>query len=592
VSDPRSEYTRRRDRWQAVMAKGERVHLLISNARLAVAGLAALVLWLVVGRVGMSTWLLALPAVAFLALMVVHGKVLQRNERAARAYRLYSRGLERLDGRWAGGGPAGERFIDEHPYARDLDIFGDASLFQLLTVARTEAGEETLAAWLRAPASIDEISARQLAVRELAPRVDFREDLAVLAAEAHVGRTSALTDWARTPAIGLPVSAAFPLALVVIVTIALLAGAFAGRIESGIVFVWLVVHFGVAAIWRRKVHAVLARIDLPAYELNLLAGLLARLEREPFESARLRALHEVLVTNDVPPSKRIARLQLFVTAVDSLHNMLFAPIGQLLLVPSFAGIAIDAWHAAHGRALLGWLDSVGQFEAFSSLAAHAYEHPDYPFPAITAEGPVVHAAALAHPLLGAAAVANDVRLGGSAPRVLVVSGSNMSGKSTLLRAVGVNVVLALAGASVRAAAMTVSPVAIGATLRVEDSLQAGHSRFYTEILRIRGIVERTRGPLPVLFLLDEILHGTNSHDRRIGAEAIVRSLVESGAIGLITTHDLALTELVTSLGGRARNVHFEDRLEDGRMVFDYRMRDGVVERSNALALMRAIGLDV
>jgi DNA mismatch repair ATPase MutS len=175
---------------------------------------------------------------------------------------------------------------------------------------------------------------------------------------------------------------------------------------------------------------------------------------------------------------------------------------------------------------------------------------------------------------------------------LLVTGSNMSGKSTLLRAVGVNAVLAHAGAPVRAAALRLSPLAIGATLKIEDSLAAGHSRFYTEILRIRGIVEQARGPVPVLFLLDEILHGTNSHDRRIGAEAIVRSLVEAGAIGLVTTHDLALTELVPELGSRAANVHFADTIENGQMVFDYRMRAGVVARSNALALMRAVGLEV
>jgi DNA mismatch repair ATPase MutS len=200
---------------------------------------------------------------------------------------------------------------------------------------------------------------------------------------------------------------------------------------------------------------------------------------------------------------------------------------------------------------------------------------------------------LVHPLLPASiAVANDVRLGDPAPSVLVVSGSNMSGKSTLLRAVGVNAVLALAGAPVRATRLELSPLAVGATIRVEDSLREGHSRFYTEILRIRDIITAARGPIPVLFLLDEILHGTNSHDRRIGAEAIVRSLVAAHAIGLVTTHDLALTQLTATLGARAANVHFEDRIEDGKMRFDYRMREGVVERSNALALMRAVGLDV
>jgi DNA mismatch repair ATPase MutS len=206
---------------------------------------------------------------------------------------------------------------------------------------------------------------------------------------------------------------------------------------------------------------------------------------------------------------------------------------------------------------------------------------------------VFHATSLAHPLLPTAvAVPNDVRLGDDGPQLLVVSGSNMSGKSTLLRAVGLNVALALAGAPVRARALVLSPVVLGATIRIEDSLLAGHSRFYTEVLRIRSIVELLPGAMPVLFLLDEILHGTNSHDRRIGAEAILKTLVEADAIGLVTTHDLALTHTVAAFGRRAANVHFQDRIEDGGMVFDYRMRPGVVEHSNALALMRAVGLEV
>src|SRR5262249_7370742 len=223
----------------------------------------------------------------------------------------------------------------------------------------------------------------------------------------------------------------------------------------------------------------------------------------------------------------------------------------------------------------------------------AVERPRDPFLVLADEGPRFEARALAHPLMLAdASVPNDVVLGGGAPRLLVISGSNMSGKSTLLRSVGVNTVLALAGAPVRAAELCLSPLAIGATLRIEDSLQEGRSRFYAEILRIRAIVDAARGPVPLLFLLDEILHGTNSYDRRIGAEAIVHALITLGAIGLVTTHDLALTELPNRLGSVAANFHFEDRLVDGRMVFDYTMRSGVVEHSNALALMRAIGLDV
>jgi DNA mismatch repair ATPase MutS len=272
--------------------------------------------------------------------------------------------------------------------------------------------------------------------------------------------------------------------------------------------------------------------------------------------------------------------------------MLFAPFAHMLLVRQQLAIAIARWHDAYGSAVAEWLRAIGEVEAFAALATYGYERPDDPFPELSDASPVFDAEELGHPLIPpASAVRNDVRLGGDGPRIVILSGSNMSGKSTFLRTVGVNVVLALAGAPVTARRLRVSALVLGATLHVEDSLQAGHSRFYAEILRIRAIVDAARGPVPLLFLLDEILHGTNSYDRRIGAEGIARALAGLGAIGMVTTHDLALAELATTLTG-AVNMHFEDRLEDGRMVFDYRLRSGVVEHSNALALMRAIGLEV
>ncbi len=197
--------------------------------------------------------------------------------------------------------------------------------------------------------------------------------------------------------------------------------------------------------------------------------------------------------------------------------------------------------------------------------------------------------AVGHPLIpDDRRVANDVRIGGE-PRLLIVSGSNMSGKSTLLRSIGVNTLLALAGAPVCASRLRVSPMSVGASISLNDSLQEGASRFYAEILRIRDIL---RTPPPLLFLLDEVLGGTNSHDRRIGAEAIIRSLVARGAIGLATTHDLALAQIAEELSPRAANVHFEDEIKDGLVTFDYRMRPGVVTKSNALELMRAVGIEV
>jgi hypothetical protein len=593
LTDPRAEYQARVSQGDEAIARGDRRHVLVSNLRLATAGAAALVAWLAFGPNALSPAWLVVPALVFLALVAIHARVLQRNERAARARRIYLRGLDRLDGHWAGAGPDGARFLESHPYARDLDLFGPGSLFQLLDTARTEAGQDTLAEWLRGPAPIDDVRARQAAVAELAPLVDFREDLAVLAAEAHVGRTGALVEWAAAAPAGLTGAIAGLFAACAGVTVVLLPLGFAGRIASPIVFLWLALQTLVALWWRTRVALVLGRIDTPAYDLGLIVELIQRIERQPFSSPRLAGIRQTLFQGHASPSSLIRGLRRYVAAVDATQNQLFRPIAPLLLVRSQAAVAIDRWHAANRTALDAWLRAVGDLEALSSLATHAYEHPADPFPDLQEGGPVFRAEGLAHPLLvESSAVRNDVAVGGAGPRVLIVSGSNMSGKSTLLRAVGVNVVLALAGGPVRAVRLTMSPLVVGATIRVEDSLQEGHSRFYTEILRIRDIVEAARGPRPLVFLLDEILHGTNSHDRRIGAEAIIRTLVDLGAIGLVTTHDLALTELPSALGARLANVHFEDEMVDGRLVFDYRMRPGVVEHSNALALMRAVGLRV
>ena len=595
MTDPREEYGRRIARWSTVAGRGERQHRLISNLRLLVFVVAGVVAWLSFSLSLLSPAWLLLCLVGFVGLVATHARVLNAVERAKQARRLYERGLDRLDGRWMGQGPEGTPFLQGHDYGLDLDLFGPASLFQLLDTARTEAGQEVLAQWLREPADIGEIEARQEAVDELRHRVDFREDLAVLAAEAHVGRTTALSAWCGAAPAGLSAHVGFILGILASGSGALLVLGLSGRVGIQWVVVWLAVQAALALRWRPQVLEVTGRIETPAHDLMLLQELLERLERERFESPRLAALHTLLVSTGAPPSTRIARLRTFISILDSAHNPYFQMTGlaYVLLIRSQSAVAIDRWHAAHGQALGRWLQAVGELEALSALATHAFEHPADPFPRLSEEGPVLDAVALSHPLIAEAnAVRNDVRLGGDGPSVLVVSGSNMSGKSTLLRAVGVNVVLAQAGAPVRAARMTLSPLALGATLRVEDSLIEKRSRFYSEILRISTIVDVARGPIPLLFLLDEILHGTNSYDRRIGAEAVVRTLVDAGAIGLVTTHDLALTELVQTLGPRVENVHFEDRLENGQMVFDYRMRPGVVEHSNALALMRAVGLDV
>ena len=573
------------------------------DSRISYGRLAAVILALAAGT---AAWLdaitplwLLLPAAGFLVLAVRHDRVLRGMRAAERAAAFYERGLARLDDRWAGDGATGERFADdEHLYARDLDLFGKGSLFQLLSIARTQAGEQTLADWLTTPANRDEVLARQRAVAELAPALDLREQIAVAGADVR-GRIDpdALIDWAEAPVqLTPPIMRYVVMATTLAMVIAAVLG-LRGDVHPLAVLMALAIQGLVAAPRRHVVVRILHASDAPARELMMLREVLARLERQAFTTPRLQAVHGLLVNDRGAASGVIAELKTLIELHDWQHNIIFAPLAAMLLWEVHLAWMVDAWRRQHGQHVRRWLDAAGQFEALSSLAAYRYERPADLFPEILtavpgAPRPVIVGRGLGHPLIPSTRmIRNDVALTNET-RLLVISGSNMSGKSTLLRTVGVNVVMALAGAPVRATELRLTPVSIGATLRIQDSLQEGRSRFYAEITRIRAVSDIAQRGEPLLFLLDELLHGTNSHDRLLGSSGILRGLVERGAIGLVTTHDLALTAIVDSLKPQATNVHFEDWFEGSEIRFDYTMKPGPVTRSNAVALMRAVGLDV
>lgn len=580
------------------MARLDRRDAAIAWGRLGAVAAAAALAWRSLASGALHPAWLLLPGAAFLALVSAHERTFQARSRARRAAAFHAAALERLAGRFAGRGTAGDRFADPaHPYALDLDLFGPGSLFELLCAARTRPGEDRLAAWLLRPAPADEVRARQRAVAELTPRLELREDLAVLGEEVAAGVDAAQVGaWAAAPPL-LPGWAAPAVAALVAATLAAAAAWGAGLAGPLPFAAALLAEAALGRLLRDPVAGTLGGVDRPAAELRVLALVLARLEREPFQDPRLAALRGALLGDGAPASRRIAGLGRLVERASWALNQFFAPIGFALLWRPAHALLVERWRRRAGPAVARWLDAVAELEALSSLAGHAFEHPADPFPALLGgPAPRLEAEGLAHPLL-AGAVPNDLALGGAGPAALLVSGSNMSGKSTWLRTVGVNVVLAQAGAPVRARRLALTPLQPGATLRVQDSLLAGRSRFYAEITRLKALADLAAGAPPLLFLLDEILHGTNSHDRRIGAEAVLRELLARGAVGLVTTHDLALTALAPP-GGPApaalpvANAHFEDQVVDGALAFDYRLKPGVVGHSNALALMRAVGLPV
>jgi len=536
---------------------------------------------------------LLVPLAAFLWLAVLHERTLPAIRARQRTIAFYERGLARLQNHWAGTGETGERFLDpSHPYGRDLDIFGSGSLFELLCTVRTRGGEETLAGWLLSPAPIDEVEARQQAILDLKHRVDFREQLSTLGEDLRLGtHPEALSAWGE----GGPQFASIRTRTVTRVLCLLWILSLAG---------WAIWHLGAFALavsvlnlaWAHRIHSrteeATGALEAAAADLNLLASLLSRLEREPFTAPWLLELQTGLKRGGMTAAQAIGRLARLAQYLESNRNQIARFFDLFTFWGAQVVFAAERWQQQYGPGIRAWIAAAGQLEAITALSGYAYEHPQDVLPEFAPGGPLFVAEGLAHPLLpSSTAVRNDVKFG-EGLQLILLSGPNMAGKSTFIRSLGVNAVLAQCGAPVRATRLRLSPLAVGASICILDSLSGGVSRFYAEIQRIKRIVDLTQGPLPVLFLLDELLSGTNSHDRLEGTRFVVRTLVDAGAIGIVSTHDLALTAIPNTMEGRAINSHFEDQLESGRLVFDYKLKPGIVQTSNALELMRSIGLGI
>ena len=589
-SNPADEYKKRLAARRQTLERYRRLDRLVASLRLLTGIVFFVSVWL-------FRWWAILPVIVFIGLLAYHDKVLARARRTLRSIAFYERGLARIEDRWIGTGDSQSSFASEsHPYATDLDIFGKASLFELLNTARTRSGEATLGRWLLEAANREEILRRQEAVDELRTNVDLREDLAVLGEDVRAAvHPELMLEWAAKAPVfdSLRMQGLAPLLSAFTISAVINYEFFNGNGWLAIAAIALQSAF--ALFYRNGVRAVVAGVDQPAKDLEVLALALARLEREQFRSPKLQALHRDLTATDTgggAASRRIARLERFVGLLNYRLNAVFALIASPFFWATHFAFAIERWRGRNGPSIGRWLNALGELEALCALAGYAYEHPSDPFPEILESGPQFEGEAMGHPLIPALRCVPNSLSFDSHLQMLVVSGSNMSGKSTLLRTTGINIAMALAGAPVRAKRLRLSVLQIGATVRVLDSLQAGTSRFYAEIQRLHDIMVLAKGPVRVFFLLDEILHGTNSHDRAIGAEAVLRGLVARGAIGLVTTHDLALAKVADALAPRAANAHFEDHMENGKMVFDYRLRAGVVQKSNALELMRAVGLEV
>lgn len=529
--------------------------------------------------------------VAFVILAILHEFILARIRKLDAVIAFYERGLARLEDRWAGTGERGEQYITEaHPYARDLDLFGKGSLFELLCTFRTRAGQEKLARWLLEPALPVEVDARRRAVQELKDRVQFREELFTAGNTVRTGlHPESLVSWAGQK---LPLQSRTVL-MVAIPLIALWIGSIVFAVTGGSywpVLLTSLINIAVNGEFRKRIKGADSSVGSATDDLDLLAIVLRLIEKENFSDGRLQDLQGSLQANGIAASAAIRRLDRINSFLEQQLNWIVQLFDIFVFYTVLCTIWAERWRRKLGPMVRVWLDAVGEVESIAALSCYAFEHPADTWPEFCEDGPVFEAEMLAHPLLPeSGAVRNDVKLGENV-RLMVLSGPNMAGKSTFVRGIGLNAVLAQCGAPVRARRLKMSSLAVGTSICVLDSLQGGISRFYAEIKRLKTISDMTGGPIPVLFLLDELLSGTNSQDRLRGSEMLVRMLVEQGAIGIITTHDLALARIPESMDGLARNYHFDDHLEEGMLRFDFKLKEGVVQTSNALRLMESIGL--
>lgn len=594
---PESEYSfrlgKRRKQLAAVRALHRRLWVYLIVAALAgIVILFASFSWHVISTV----WVL-LPSVGMLS--IIHSLINNAgtHSRVQRIVSFYELGVTRLQHQWQGQGIDGREFLPEdHAYASDLDLFGTGSLFELLCTARTGIGRATLAKWLLKPAECKEAIGRQVAVAELRDMLDLREYWASVGREAlgQVASSGSVRDWADAPGVAFPslvqaLTIALPICLIGFALFAQIG--LCGHNWLLVIAVCIGLEALLAAVFLKKTRLTTANLLVPSFELALLVPLLEHLEKTEFQCPLLRSLHVHLAVSSGCASKQIRILKIYTWLLNLRQIDYFAALASLVLWGTNLAILIERWRARNRQALVTWLDCIGQFEALLSLARYSFENPDHTFAVLkSSNSPLFQAEALGHPLVDRkTCVRSDLRLDAQGIQLIMVSGSNMSGKSTLLRSVGINTVLAFAGAPVRAARLVISPLQIGCSIAVRDSLRHEKSQFQAEVERLKWIRSLSRSN-NLLFLLDEILGGTNSKDRFWGARAVIEQLIASGAIGVVTTHDLILTEVVKGLDGRAINVHFEEHYENGEMRFDYRMRPGVLTRTNGLNIMAALGL--
>jgi MutS domain V len=542
----------------------------------------------------LPVWAAALPVIAAIVALTYARKCNRQTRDYLKLLDSYRRRIQCIQQEWMGNGDPGvDLKSPNHLSAYDLDLFGEGSLFELLCDVGSPAGRDALAQWLQNPCSRAEAISRQEAIRSLTFRSSLREKLALArSGEANEYSWDRLRGWFVAVPVYFPIWAPGLLRLLSTLMVLSAAAGFVHLMSAGEVL-WVIALAGLpegvlALFLHHRVQSVLEGLYLSSRQLESLRQLCSLFESECLESPLLTHMKQTLQG----ASKLISRLQRLVAKRELRYNEWFCWPAIFLAWNSQCSMQIERWRQQHGHTLVQLLNVLGEFEALMALAAYAYENPEDSYPELVEEGPRFEATGLGHPLMDVrSCVRNDLKLGGEV-RFLLVTGSNMSGKSTLLRATGLNATLAWMGAPVRASHLRLSPLKVCASIRINDSLMSGRSHFLAEVERLKATLDCAASPTPVLFLIDELFSGTNSADRRVAAEAVIRLLVQRRAIGMVTSHDLSLAEIAENRESRGLNVHFAHLSSAEGLVFDYHLQPGKVEQSNALKIIRMIGIPI
>ena len=533
----------------------------------------------------------------FLPLVIRHGKIISAIDEAEKLVKINQAGLSRVDGTWRKFADSGEEFLDpDHVYSKDLDIFGQGSLFQWLNATGTFRGRRKFAA-LVSNARFDsvEATANHAAIEELAAILDWRQGFACQAfgSDAYRRDPGAIVTWMKSDAYVFTSKAErcfFRLLPLIVPSLTVLFFLTTGNPYS--FAFWIPLNILLLLIRRKSILRLLSQFERHEAAIKVYANLLSCIEKQEFTSEKLRIAREGLfLKKSQGASQAIDRLGSKVAFSQSRNGMMGPVFNILFFLDAQSALSLESWKRVYGRHVESWIEAIAMIETFSSLATIRHDNPDWCFATFCSDGCYFTAQDAGHPLIDARKrVSNNVELGGSGS-VIMITGSNMSGKTTLLRTVGINLVLAYAGAPVCARELTCSTGQLLTSMRITDDLQNGISTFYAELLRIRKILDGLRGG-PSIVLIDEIFRGTNTHDRHQAAQSVLAHLAKQNAITVISTHDLDLADLEAKDPAHFRNFHFEDTYGNKSIHFDYILRPGRSTSSNAMHLLELVGIAV